>query len=60
MPTCCWCGETGVGKDLLTAVIHRHSHRGRGPFVKVGCTLFPPTLIESELYGHEEGSFTRG
>jgi DNA-binding NtrC family response regulator len=51
-------GETGVGKDLLTGVIHRHSHRGRGPFVKVGCTLFPPTLIESELYGHEEGSFT--
>jgi DNA-binding NtrC family response regulator len=51
-------GETGVGKDLLTSVIHRHSHRGRGPFVKVGCTLFPPTLIESELYGHEEGSFT--
>ena len=35
-------GETGVGKDLLTSVIHRHSHRGRGPFVKVGCTLFPP------------------
>jgi len=51
-------GETGVGKDLLTSVIHRHSHRSHGPFVKVGCTLFPPTLIESELYGHEEGSFT--
>ena len=35
-------GETGVGKDLLAAVIHRHSHRHGFPFVKVGCTLFPP------------------
>lgn len=52
------CGETGVGKDLLASVIHRHSHRKNAPLVKVGCTLFPPTLIESELYGHEEGSFT--
>jgi DNA-binding NtrC family response regulator len=52
------CGETGVGKDLISAAIHRHSYRGKGPFVKVGCTLFPSTLIESELYGHEEGSFT--
>ena len=51
-------GETGVGKDLLTSVIHRHSHRHGFPYVKVGCTLFPPNLIESELYGHEKGSFT--
>lgn len=51
-------GETGVGKDLLAAVIHRHSHRHGFPYVKVGCTLFPPNLIESELYGHEKGSFT--
>ena len=52
------CGETGAGKDLLASVIHRNSHRQGFPFVKVGCTLFPPQLIESELYGHEKGSFT--
>jgi len=51
-------GETGVGKDLVASVIHRASHRQGFPFVKVGCTLFPPSLIESELYGHEKGSFT--
>ncbi|MGD0899851.1 MAG: sigma-54 dependent transcriptional regulator [Thermoguttaceae bacterium] len=51
-------GETGVGKDLVAGVIHRASHRQGFPFVKVGCTLFPPNLIESELYGHEKGSFT--
>ncbi len=52
------CGETGVGKDLIAAVIHRNSRRREFPFVKVACTLFPPQLIESELYGHEKGSFT--
>lgn len=51
-------GETGVGKDLLASIIHRNSYRHKFPFVKVGCTLFPPQLIESELYGHEKGSFT--
>jgi DNA-binding NtrC family response regulator len=51
-------GETGVGKDLLAATIHRNSYRRDFPYVKVGCTLFPPQLIESELYGHEKGSFT--
>ncbi len=51
-------GETGVGKDLVALMIHRASHRHGFPFVKVGCTLFPPQLIESELYGHEKGSFT--
>ena len=51
-------GETGVGKDLVASVIHRASHRQGFPLVKVGCTLFPPQLIESELYGHEKGSFT--
>jgi DNA-binding NtrC family response regulator len=52
------CGETGVGKDLVAAAIHRNSLRHAFPFVKVGCTLFPSQLIESELYGHERGSFT--
>jgi DNA-binding NtrC family response regulator len=52
------CGETGAGKDLIATVIHRNSHRREFPFVKVGCTLFPPQLIESELYGHEKGAFT--
>ena len=51
-------GETGAGKDLLASVIHRFSHRRGFPFVKVGCTLFPSQLMESELYGHEKGSFT--
>lgn len=52
------CGETGVGKDLVAATIHRNSPRRTFPFIKVGCTLFPSQLIESELYGHERGSFT--
>ncbi len=52
------CGETGVGKDLIAWTIHRNSQRRAFPFVKVGCTLFPSQLIESELYGHEKGAFT--
>ncbi len=51
-------GETGCGKDLISRAIHDLSHRRSAPYVKVGCTLFPENLIESELYGHEKGSFT--
>ncbi len=51
-------GETGCGKDLISRAIHQLSHRRNFPYVKVGCTLFPENLIESELYGHEKGSFT--
>jgi DNA-binding NtrC family response regulator len=51
-------GETGTGKDLIASAIHRNSQHRTFPFVKVGCTLFPSQLIESELYGHERGSFT--
>jgi two-component system, NtrC family, response regulator PilR len=51
-------GETGCGKDLISRAIHGLSHRRDHPYVKVGCTLFPENLIESELYGHEKGSFT--
>ena len=51
-------GETGCGKDLISRAIHGLSHRRGFPYVKVGCTLFPENLIESELYGHEKGSFT--
>jgi len=51
-------GETGCGKDLISRAIHDLSHRRGSPYVKVGCTLFPENLIESELYGHEKGSFT--
>ena len=51
-------GETGTGKDLLARAIHHQSRRSQRALIQIDCTALPPTLVESELFGHEKGAFS--
>ena len=54
----CIFGETGTGKELAARALHVKSHRRSGAFITLNCASVPTELIESELFGHEKGSFT--
>jgi transcriptional regulator with PAS, ATPase and Fis domain len=51
-------GESGTGKNVAAALIHRYSRRSKYPFIRVNCPSIPDTLLESQLFGHERGAFT--